>query len=363
MAEFDPTRPHDATEAAYRDALLADEAGRKQRRARLMAALPRPEVAAPVPVAPGQLAWRWSPYALSLLAMGLLLAVVLALKGPPHESKPDAGPRLAASPAASTAAVVAEADRGAEAAPARTPPPVAGKAVPPRMRAREPLVVAAAPSPVADKAVPPKLRAMEPVVVADASPPSPSPARESEAAPVAIPPPAAVIAAAPPPPAPAPAPAKPTPPAAPVAAALPAPPVLAGAIPPSASNDADVLARVEVSGVRAKASSVVSSLAASGAGELRAVRVPSAADAALLKAVLQPDPEAVRAALRAGASVHQRDALGRTMLMLAARAGAREVVDVLLASGARLTDRDAQGWTAADHARDRGHDELAERLR
>jgi len=361
MAELDPTRPHDATEAAYRDALLADGAGREQRRARLMAALPRPEVAAPVAVATGQLAWRWRPYALGVLATGGLLAVVLALKGPQHEPKLDAGPRLAAGPAASTAAVVAEADRVAEAAPARTPPPVADKAVPPKLRAREPLVVAAAPPPLADKAVPPTLRATAPVVVADASPPSPSPARESEAAPVAIPPPAAVLAAARPPPAPAPA--KPTPPAAPVAAALSPPPVLAGATPPAASNDADVLARVEVSGSRAKASSVVSSLAASGAVELRAVRVPSAADAALLKAVLRPDPEAVRAALQAGASVHQRDALGRTILMLAARAGAREVVDVLLASGARLTDRDAQGWTAADHARDRGHEDLAERLR
>ena len=42
MAEFDPTTPKDGAEAAYARALLDDDLGREQRRARLMAALPRP---------------------------------------------------------------------------------------------------------------------------------------------------------------------------------------------------------------------------------------------------------------------------------------------------------------------------------
>ena len=38
MAEFDPTTPKDGAEAAYARALLDDDLGREQRRARLMAA-------------------------------------------------------------------------------------------------------------------------------------------------------------------------------------------------------------------------------------------------------------------------------------------------------------------------------------
>ena len=83
----------------------------------------------------------------------------------------------------------------------------------------------------------------------------------------------------------------------------------------------------------------------------------------LLAAVTRGDPAAARAALQAGASVHLRDAQGRTVLMLAARAGVRDLAALLLSAGARRGDRDAQGWTAADHARDQGHDALSDTLR
>lgn len=153
-------------------------------------------------------------------------------------------------------------------------------------------------------------------------------------------------------------------PAAPVAAA-PAP-KLAEATPPAYSQAdsparADSASGLASSRARMPAPSLQSMLAASEAGA--AGKLMSTADASLLAAVMQADPAISRSALQAGASAHLRDAHGRTLLMLAARTGARDVVDLLLAAGARKSDRDPQGWTAADHARDQGHNELAERLR
>ncbi|KQY81266.1 ankyrin repeat domain-containing protein [Pelomonas sp. Root1444] len=83
----------------------------------------------------------------------------------------------------------------------------------------------------------------------------------------------------------------------------------------------------------------------------------------MLKAVKQADPTAARTALQAGASPQLRDGQGRTVLMLAARNGAREVVELLLAAGAPRSDRDPAGWTAAAHAEARGHGELVDILR
>ncbi|HEY8879317.1 MAG TPA: ankyrin repeat domain-containing protein [Roseateles sp.] len=342
MAEFDPIPPKDEAEAAYAQALLADDAGREQRRARLMAALPRPQAAAAVPVAPVELAWRWQPYALGLLATGLLLAAVLALKDRSSGSGQKVDPRLAAAAPASTATVVAQAEPAVE---PRPTPAAAAPPVPARIVPAKPI------------AVPPPA-----VVVADAS--LPRLQREAKAAasvaaesarlaidpPPAAPPP--VMAVAPPPPMPA----------APVAAA----PKPAEAAPPAYSQ-AESLARADsapglASGrARMAAPSIQTSLAASEAGV--AAKLMSTADASLLAAVIQSDAAISRSALQAGASVHLRDVQGRTVLMLAARTGARDVVDLLLAAGARKADRDPQGWTAADHARDQGHEELAERLR
>ena len=49
--------------------------------------------------------------------------------------------------------------------------------------------------------------------------------------------------------------------------------------------------------------------------------------------------------------------------MLAARTGTREVVDALLAVGARKEDRDLRSWTAADHAESQGRSDLIDLLR
>lgn len=325
MAEHDPIPPKDADEAAYREALLGDEAGREQRRARLMAALPRPETAAATPVARAELAWRWQPYALGVLAAGLLLAAVWVLKGRPVEPAQTVDPRVAAAPAASAPVVVAQAE------PPRLPSAAAR--------------VAAAP-PVAAKAAVPKPRALQPpaVVVADAS--LPQQRREVEAA-VTVATESARLAVE-------------APPAAPAMAAAPVPsPPAAPVVPPSKFNQPEALARAEVTTDLASARSRMS-LAASDAAP---VKLMTPAESILLASVNHADLATARSALQAGASVHLRDAQGRTVLMLATRTGSREMVDLLLAAGARKADRDLQGWTAADHARDQGHDELAERLR
>lgn len=348
MAEFEPATPKDAHEAAYAQALLADDAGREQRRARLMAALPRPEVAASMPVSDNSLAWRWQPYLLGLLVMGLLAATVLVLKGRNAEQRREIDPRLAAAqPASTPAVVVAQAD--APAVEARSAP-----------AAEEPRVVAKT-----SRAVP-RAQRPAPVVVADATLPGES--REAEASAAVAEPPRAMrapapaapaIAAAPPPVAhrvPAPAPA-----AAPMAAAPPQPEVVA-----EASNQAELRARSEsvASGAAARARApapLAQSLAASDIAE--SAKVITSANAVLLAAVTRVDLATARSALQAGASVHLRDAQGRTALMLAARTGSREMVELLLAAGARKADQDGQGLTAADHALAQGHGDLINGLR
>lgn len=320
MAEFDPVPPRDAAETAYREALLGDDTGRDARRARLMAALP---LAAPVQVSRATLAWRWQPYALSVLAAGLLVATVFALRSRSIEPPP-ADPRLAAgqAPASAAAVVVAHADRQAELAPA----PVAAQ---PRAVAR--VVEAKAPS-----------AKQEPVAVAQAA--TPRPVQETA--------PAEAIASAAPPPA--------APPVA-LAAAPPPPPaaIQAEVAAPEVTRRAE---RAE-SMAQLRAPAISSSLQASAAPVASGIASSIAANGELLAAASQIDVAAVRTALQVGASVRARDAQGHTALMLAARGGSREVVALLLAAGARKDARDLQGQTAADHAQAQGHAELADTLR
>lgn len=325
MAELDPISPGDtseAAEAAYREALLRDDAGREARRVRLMAALPAAE---PVPVAQATLAWRWQPYALGLLATGLLVAAVLALKGRPAEQVPlPADPRMVAAEAASAATVVAQAEPAVE-----PPPPTA----PPRVAAKR-------------GATHPRVSRPEPMVVADAA--SAQPTRQSEATEAE----------------PASAPAVP-PAAAPVMATAPSAKLQAEAADPAAAAQVERLTRVESpalsSALRMRgAASTANSLAASSVAE---PAMAFASHARLLAAVNQGDVAAARAALQAGASAQSRDAQGRTALMLAARTGSRELVDLLLAAGARKGEHDPRGATAADHAAAQGHADLADALR
>ena len=332
MAEFDPIPASDAAEAAYAQALLGEDAGREQRRARLMAALPRPGAVVAVPVARSALARRWQPCALGLLATGLLLAVVLVLNGRNAEPPQEADPRLAVGQAASTAIVVAQADPQVEprAAPAVEAPRVAAKA----------------------RTNPPRVERSAPVVVADAA--TPRPQREAEMSGPAV---AERVA-----------PAMAPPPAAPAVAAAP-PRAVADAAAPQAANSSEVLARSEgrLSSALARARAApqtAQSLAASDAADAAdSAKAVSPTNAVLRAAVNHVDLATARSAIQAGASVHLRDAQGRTVLMLAARTGSREMADLLLAAGARKADRDPQGRTAADHAQAQGHGELVEALR
>lgn len=308
MAEFDPT------EAAYREALLGDDVGREARHARLMAALPLPEPAATTPVARSELAWRWRAGAGVLAAAVLLLAAALVLKGRPAEPTRKVDPRLAAAaPSASVPVVVTQAE----------PPPVAAVPAP---AARVPSVVT--------KIAEAKPRAELPsIVVADESRvvESAAPAESVDQA-----------AASPPPAAPA---------------VAPVPEAAKPVDRQPQARQAEVLARADVGGLLSSARARVSRAAS------EPDRLVTLADSTLLAAVNRADPRTARAALQAGASVHLRDAEGRTVMMLAARTGSREVVELLLGAGARTSDRDPQGLTAADHALAQGHSGLVDALR
>lgn len=336
MTEFDHDARRDPAETAYRDALLGDDAGREQRRARLMAALPRPTAPEPVAVGGQALAWRRAPHLVGLLLAVLVLATVLLLKGRGGEAAPPVDPRLASAEPASAPVVVAQAEPVGEprvAAATEAPAEVA------RLDRGVKGVVAGKAAKVAQAAsAPARAPDPDPVVLAQASPP------------------AAVV--------PADAPAAAEPPAAPAMAPAPAAPAVAATPPPQAvadvANAREFSARGQALSSQLAARAKAARSGASPVAGADSAQAGGTANALLLAAATRGDVAAARAALQAGAWPQARDAQGRTALMLAARAGARELVALLLAAGARQGDRDAQGWTAADHARERGHDDIAE---
>lgn len=72
---------------------------------------------------------------------------------------------------------------------------------------------------------------------------------------------------------------------------------------------------------------------------------------------IQTDPfaEVTRLLLEKGADLNTRDKWGRTPLMIAARAGNREMVDLLMGWEADLHARDQRGYTALMYAAWKGH--------
>jgi len=62
--------------------------------------------------------------------------------------------------------------------------------------------------------------------------------------------------------------------------------------------------------------------------------------------------------VNAGADVNVKDLYGGTPLHVAARNGDREIVELLLAKGARRDARDSNGKTPGECAADRGVREL-----
>jgi ankyrin repeat protein len=90
--------------------------------------------------------------------------------------------------------------------------------------------------------------------------------------------------------------------------------------------------------------------------------MPDAQDA-LLQAVRGGDAEALRRLAAASPELLDRAGPdGRTPLMLAASAGAAELVGLLLELGADPARRDGEGRTAADLAVAGGHADLGQRL-
>jgi ankyrin repeat protein len=74
----------------------------------------------------------------------------------------------------------------------------------------------------------------------------------------------------------------------------------------------------------------------------------------LIKAVSKGDTPTTRALLAKGADVQARDANGRTALMYAAENGDPTTVQTLLTYGADVNARDWQGWTALIYAAENG---------
>lgn len=70
----------------------------------------------------------------------------------------------------------------------------------------------------------------------------------------------------------------------------------------------------------------------------------------LLDAATRGDASGVRAALRAGQAINQKNTKGQTALMLAASKSANDVVRVLLSEGAAVDARDSDGFTALGYA-------------
>ncbi len=74
------------------------------------------------------------------------------------------------------------------------------------------------------------------------------------------------------------------------------------------------------------------------------------------------DKETYAALVRATGDPDSLQKQGYTALMIAAGNGFADAVDVLLAAGADISRKNPDGKTAADLARERGHEELAKRL-
>lgn len=82
----------------------------------------------------------------------------------------------------------------------------------------------------------------------------------------------------------------------------------------------------------------------------------------LLDAALRADAPGVRAALRSGQAINQKNPKGQTALMLAASKGATDVVRILLNEGATVDARDNEGFTALGYAAFQGDSQSVRQL-
>ena len=90
---------------------------------------------------------------------------------------------------------------------------------------------------------------------------------------------------------------------------------------------------------------------------------PSALNAQLLAAVEKGSLKDVKSSLKAGADAFfQEESSGRSVLMLAASKGAKEIVQELLRQGAPWNALDRSGRCAGEYAIDKGHQEVVDLL-
>jgi ankyrin repeat protein len=94
----------------------------------------------------------------------------------------------------------------------------------------------------------------------------------------------------------------------------------------------------------------------------RGARVQQPGWSPVLYAASGPDPQVLSLLLDKGATVDARSPNGTTPLMMAARYGTEQSVDLLLARGADPALRNDRELAAADFARQAGRDALADRL-
>jgi ankyrin repeat protein len=88
----------------------------------------------------------------------------------------------------------------------------------------------------------------------------------------------------------------------------------------------------------------------------------SSAAVSLLDSATRGDASGVRAALRAGQAINQKNSKGQTALMLAANKSANDVVRLLLNEGAAVDARDNEGFTALGYAAFQGDSQSARQL-
>ena len=83
----------------------------------------------------------------------------------------------------------------------------------------------------------------------------------------------------------------------------------------------------------------------------------------LIHACTGPFSATVTSLIKAGANVNATDGTeGFTPLMMAAGLGQSEIVEILLANKAKVSQKDTDEETAIDHARNAGHDDIVKRL-
>jgi hypothetical protein len=330
----------DPIDAAYEraEAMLADEAARAERRARVLAVVAQdPPAAAETPIRRGRRAWGRGGWLVAAGVAGLGLFLAVQTYRPPIVAPPP-GPTArpgAASPASPSAAAPAPPPQTT--APATIAKPPGAAAVPPvDQPARSKREALAPPGRAAAATSQPAAQPSELVVTAERR------SQSLQRVPLAVSP------AAPAPPPPPPPPPPPAPPPAAIAAPRPAPPA-------SQDQAADSVSEEVVSG-RARDAAAPRGGMAAKAAPVTAMTGPAAPDpAARLRAAAAAGRTGELAKLLGqGVPVDAADDAGDTALMKSVRADHPAAAALLRRHGASLDRTNQAGESARDLAAGKG---------